>query len=1048
MSLYFYSSADFDQLCVQFLEDHKKDNSVFDPVHIIVGHNSTRQFLIDKIASELDIAANLRFIQSKKLIENIYKILKGKEYKKTIHSGQLVWMIDKLLSDPIFLNKAPQKLIEYLEGDTFKRFTLAEKINDLFSSYQEERPELIKAWNNNEFLLSDQEDERWQRMIWHLLSEDLQDRFRDFTSMIQEIYSRLDNDPTSIIKLKKSFKRLYFFGNLPYTKQVVDVLKKLSEYIEINIYLSTYEFDFSIPMVNNLSKYHKKIKQYWETTPRADFSVQCKISNKTQRYSLLSNVQDYLRIAGNNKLNAAYNKSQNLDLDDSLTISSAYAVSREVEAFYHFLLSVFSKDPSLKASDVCVVIPEIDQYAPFVKTFFDQPAISIPFSIFDTSFRMYGSPYAAMEALINFEEDRFTSVQVIKLLEYEFIRKKFGIHDLELLERAISQANIRHHIKGDESIESHLVSWRYGLKRLIYGYCLPPDQGLLQFGQDRFYPVDQFEESDILEILKLHQFVECLHNWLKERNQERSLKDWISYLEVDTFTVFIEVEDLEHNGFTALIGQLHRMDTWGYQEKVPFSVIKYFMLKGLQGMESGQLYGKQGVKFISPSMFISTPAKVYAFLGLNNNVYPRPVTKLSFDLSEKDRLTKTDYDKNLFLNIIMSTKQHLYLSYLGNSQKDNSVIPPSSILLELLYLLQEMLNLKDFESLITRHPLHAFNHRYNHKDHPKLIQYQLNITNDKLLKNAPNHSEKINQDQIDFSVIEMHRFIRFFEDGSRSYFNEVLKVYYGDHDIHLEEVEPFEQSLLDSWSLKDLMIHKAIHSNETSPKAEYFKKKGQLPLSELGAAYYDKTISDTEKIMESISAYLDLSNNMPTEVKIDLKLGEYTIKGLLDTYYEQADILLFACVSKNKMKYRIRAILRYLLVLAMHPHKQTKLLYAHAEGLSLIEQDENIEEIKANLIRLFDWFVLGQRLLIPYCAEASDLLKPDHLMAIEEALNKDEGRIELLQKQFDYALEDPYCFFSPYFVATIDNELFTKKENIKNFMELNTLLIQLTERLK
>ena len=227
MSLHLYSSANFDQLIARFIEDHKKENSVFDPVHIIVGHNSTRQFLIDNIASELGIAANLRFIQTKKLIENIYKLLKGKEYKKTIHSGQLVWMIDKLLSDPVFLDKAPQKLIEYLKEDTFKRFTLAEKINDLFSSYQEERPDLIKAWNNDQFLLSDHDDERWQRMIWHLLSNELKDRFRDFTSMIQEIYNILDSDSSAINKLKKSFKRLYFFGNLPYTKQVVDILKKL-----------------------------------------------------------------------------------------------------------------------------------------------------------------------------------------------------------------------------------------------------------------------------------------------------------------------------------------------------------------------------------------------------------------------------------------------------------------------------------------------------------------------------------------------------------------------------------------------------------------------------------------------------------------------------------------------------------------------------------------------------------------------------------------------------------------------------------------------------
>jgi exodeoxyribonuclease V gamma subunit len=118
----------------------------------------------------------------------------------------------------------------------------------------------------------------------------------------------------------------------------------------------------------------------------------------------------------------------------------------------------------------------------------------------------------------------------------------------------------------------------------------------------------------------------------------------------------------------------------------------------------------------------SIPFRVICLIGLNDGVYPRPERPVDFDLMAKqprrgDRSRRLD-DRYLFLEAMVSARDVLYLSYVGRSIRDNSVIPPSPLVSELLDYLRQGFYREDrgegnvLDQVVVDHPLQAFSQAY------------------------------------------------------------------------------------------------------------------------------------------------------------------------------------------------------------------------------------------------------------------------------------------------------------------------------------------------
>ena len=127
--------------------------------------------------------------------------------------------------------------------------------------------------------------------------------------------------------------------------------------------------------------------------------------------------------------------------------------------------------------------------------------------------------------------------------------------------------------------------------------------------------------------------------------------------------------------------RIHR-DRWNSGSSVPGSRPAW------QKEEKGLGFMTGGVTFCAMLPMRSIPFRVVALIGMNDGAFPRQSRPPGFDLIARnprrgDRSLR-DEDRYLFLESILSARRCFYISYVGQSIKDNSEIPPSVLVSEFL----------------------------------------------------------------------------------------------------------------------------------------------------------------------------------------------------------------------------------------------------------------------------------------------------------------------------------------------------------------------------
>jgi exodeoxyribonuclease V gamma subunit len=127
------------------------------------------------------------------------------------------------------------------------------------------------------------------------------------------------------------------------------------------------------------------------------------------------------------------------------------------------------------------------------------------------------------------------------------------------------------------------------------------------------------------------------------------------------------------------------------------------------------------VTFSAMSSLRNLPYRVICAVGIDDGAFPATTRPAEFDLMAQsfrvgDRQRRDD-DRNVFLDLVLSGRERLYLSYAGRSIRDNSPLPPSVLISELLDCLvpalasdpsSEEAREAARQRLVVEHPLQAF----------------------------------------------------------------------------------------------------------------------------------------------------------------------------------------------------------------------------------------------------------------------------------------------------------------------------------------------------
>jgi exodeoxyribonuclease V gamma subunit len=222
------------------------------------------------------------------------------------------------------------------------------------------------------------------------------------------------------------------------------------------------------------------------------------------------------------------------------------------------------------------------------------------------------------------------------------------------------------------------------------------------------------------------------------------------------------------------------------------------------------------------------PFRHVCLLGMNDGDYPRSRTPLDFDLMRRDyrpgdRLRRED-DRYLFLEALLSARDHLHISWIGRSVTDNTPRPPSVLVGQLRDHLKSGWRLEGDEespnalvdALTIEHRLQPFSVDYfpaQPEASQPLYTYAFEWSRSAPLRDAAAQAALLPPPERDepVSIGELADFLR---DPVRSFFRQRLRVGFEAEDAASENHEPFEVDALQAWQLQSELIRAQVAAME------------------------------------------------------------------------------------------------------------------------------------------------------------------------------------------------------------------------------------------
>ena len=713
---------------------------------IVVQSRGMARWVSMELARHNDICANCAFPFPNAFFKEIVQ--------KTISD-----VPDEAFFDPVNMTFAIMKILpechelpsfesihRYLSEGTnhLKLYQISQKIADLFDQYLVFRPDMILQWEEGK-------EDHWQANLWRKLSYGKEISHRAW--LRRTLIQKIEKEPFNINNFPD---RVSIFGISYLPPFYLDVFVEISRLTQVNFFImnpceaywAEIVSDREIKKIQGQYSYERDTAEtlYLEMGNRLLASMgllgkhffsmisglQCRTYEQFEAYddqSILHKIQSDILQLKDRKTRDAY------DLDASIQIHSCHSPMREIEILHDNLLAMFEESPELLPKDIVVMTPDIGSYAPFIQAVFDTQTDDthrIPFTIADQNIKKEGRAIDGFMSILDLKKSRLGSLQVMKLLEFPGIKEKFDIaeSDVEIIENWIRKTNIRW---GQHSEHRHALglpafsenTWKAGIERLLLGYAMP--------GYDRrmfskILPYDHIEGSEAKILGKLLEFLDQLFACVDSFNTPRTLRHWHSKLIEILEQFFAPDEETERE-----IQVLHKIidslpnaqDVSGFAHPVDIDVIRSYVDNLLEYEHFGTGFMTGGVTFCAMLPMRSIPFKVICLLGLNSDAFPRESKKLSFDLMAKnpkigDRSRRND-DKYLFLEALISARNTLYISYVGQSIQDNSKIPPSVLVSQLMDYIKEGFGLSE-DQVITYHKLQAFSPEY-FKKRSKLFSY-------------------------------------------------------------------------------------------------------------------------------------------------------------------------------------------------------------------------------------------------------------------------------------------------------------------------------------
>ena len=920
-------------------------SSPFDKEVIVVQSRGMERWISMRLADHLGISANISFAFPKTFVSRVMAaVIPEFHENQASEPDTMTWKILGLL--PSFVKSPGFEAIDvYLGGSgdleeekalqfNLKLFQLAERIAHVFDQYMIFRPEMVMSWEAG---MTGGKDGKWQAEIWRALMKG--DSSYHPARLRDNFLKKMQYQPIAVDNLPE---RISVFGISSLPRFHLDIIHALAGSMEVNFFLMSPSQEFWLDirsdreMRRELLRVREKIrwKNHTEDTlylERGNSLLSSLGSLGREFFASMSDFEaefyDFFEDSGENSLLSAVQSDMlNLrdrgrtdddpplgisDDDASIQIHSCHNKMREVEILYDNILAMFEEDPALMPKDIVVMTPDIESYAPFIQAVFDIPEMRqsgerqrIPFSIADISMKTEVEITDAFFAILDLYGSRFEVSRVISILESAYISRKFDFSEKDVAVIRWWVADARIYWGLDENNRRHMGlpgvaenTWKAGLERLLLGYAMPQKDGRLF---EAILPYNNIEGGDAAVLGRFLTFTDELFRDAGDLGRLMTIDDWSRTL-IGILDKFFQIDDdMESERglhvFRQKLRALYGMQVdAGFYGAVGIDVIRYYLKKVLSEEMLGSGFLTGGITFCAMLPMRSIPFKGICLLGMNNNSFPRQSRLLGFDLMLKspragDPSRRND-DRYLFLEAILSARERLYISYIGQSVEDNSLLPPSVLVSELLDYIKQGFRIcgEGISSRVeTKHRLQAFNPQYFRGD-SRLFSYSeedCRGARNLVSPGAPLSvfiEGALSEPGEEWKTIDLSDLISFFRNPARFILQRRLCVMLEDETDQLREQELFDLTGLEKYALAQTLVEKALAGWNLDDYFAVAKASGELPYGTVGAYRYGSLVQDVSVFAEGIRPYVLTERMSPLD--INMEISGFILTGRIDSIY-------------------------------------------------------------------------------------------------------------------------------------------------------------------
>ena len=715
-----YHSNDLEVLKELLLNEIRQNPpGVFESEQILVQSQGMAHWLKLQLADGLGVAAQVDFPLPSAYVWKVFNTLKPElpersHFEKQAMAWKLMRLLPGLKDEP-----ACEGIARYLNDDPhgLRCYELAHKIADVFDQYLVYRPDWLLTWEQGSDEVGDDVADTdvsvhpWQPLVWRALVEDskalgnsLDHRARLTTSLAEIVGQHGD-------RLKSMPKRLFVFGIAALPGGYWDVLNAISGHIDVHFFLlnpcrnfwgdivsdrqkawilktnpdAAGYLDRGNPLLASWGRLGKDFLTLVHETSSESSLQDIEAFTDIDRTSLLKNIQaDLLELHDGQALayrpeslkNSTF-KTAVAENDGSIRVISGHSPLREVQRLHDQLLYWFNENPELKPRDVVVMVPDIDQYAPYIDAVFASAPEGqrIPWAIADQSQVQENPLLDSVIALMGLFDSRMQLTDVLDWLDVAAIRRRFNIdeNDLELLREWLESAGVRWGLDDQhrQSLGFPLFaqnSWRKGLRQLLLGLMLPSDTNAHQADD---WPVFAVEGGAAELLGQLMAVIDRLDHWREFQLQPHSVDDWmaaIPQLLADLYEPDLDEGVQLQRVRDALLRWQEELQDAAFNDDLSPQVVRSWFNEHLGQQGGWQRFLAGPVNFCTLMPMRSIPFKAVCLLGMNDQDYPRQVTPVGFDLMVQGRARRGDRsrredDRYLVLEALCSAQEKFYISY-------------------------------------------------------------------------------------------------------------------------------------------------------------------------------------------------------------------------------------------------------------------------------------------------------------------------------------------------------------------------------------------------